>query len=376
MRITTIGDGAMATVSSLILAAKGHQITMWVRLPEDLKAIREQRENTHYLPGVKLPDNLQGTSDDAAAFGGAGSGGAAEGCELILMAVPTQFIRPTLTRLARHIPVPDAQGKNGVPIVSVAKGIEISTLLRPTQIICDVLTAAAGQTPESAASSPPPPSSLRVAAISGPNIAAELARHLPATAVAATPDEALGKMVQELFTTSYLRVYRNSDLVGVELAGALKNVIAIAAGILDGIGAGNNAKAALLTRGLVEISRLGLALGAQAETFAGLAGLGDLVTTCVAPEGRNRSFGERVGRGEKPAAVLQSMAGVVEGVGTCKGVVELARRLKVDMPISQGLYRVLFEGLEPHAGIAELMAREPKEEGLKENAECGMQNAE
>ena len=182
--------------------------------------------------------------------------------------------------------------------------------------------------------------------------------------VAATPEEALGKLVQELFTTSYLRVYRNTDLLGVELAGALKNVIAVAAGILDGLGVGNNAKAALLTRGLVEISRLGVALGAQAETFAGLAGLGDLVTTCVSPEGRNRTFGERVGRSEKVSDILQSMPGVVEGVATCQSVMELATRLGVDMPISQGLYQVLFADKCPMAGIAELMAREPKHEGL------------
>jgi glycerol-3-phosphate dehydrogenase (NAD(P)+) len=334
MRITTIGDGAMATVSSMLLASKGHTVTMWVRLPADLVAIRTQRENTRYLPGYRLPENLQGTSDDAAAFAG---------CELILMAAPTQFIRPTLTRLAPHIAA--AAGRQ-VPIVSVAKGIENGTLLRPTQIVCALL----GERP--------------VAALSGPNIAAELARQLPATAVAATPDAELGKRVQDLFATPYLRVYRNKDLLGVELAGALKNVIAVAAGILDGMHAGNNAKAALLTRGLVEISRLGVALGAQAETFAGLAGLGDLVTTCVSPEGRNRTFGERVGRGEKPEAVLASMTGVVEGVATCQSVVQLAQQLKVEMPISAGLYRVLFEGLNPLEGIAELMAREPKHEGL------------
>lgn len=348
MRITTIGDGAMATVCSMILAAKGHTVTMWVRLPEDLAAIEQGRENKRYLPGVKLPENLHGTSDPQTAFAGTGQGA----CELIVMAVPTQFIRPTLTQLAPHILAAEPKGMASLPFVSVAKGLENGTLMRPTQIICDVMHRAGEATPP------------LVAALSGPNIAAELAKHMPATAVAASTDEGLACTVQTLFTTKYLRVYRNRDLLGVELAGALKNVIAVAAGILDGIGTGNNAKAALLTRGLVEISRLGLALGAQPETFMGLAGLGDLVTTCVSPEGRNRTFGERVGRGEKVEAVLQSMTGVVEGVATCKSVVELARQLGVEMPISEGLYRVLFGGLSPTEGIAELMARELKHEGL------------
>ena len=205
--------------------------------------------------------------------------------------------------------------------------------------------------------------------LSGPSIAGELAKGLPATMVVAgnatretrsgagdaqptapNADPSLTEFVQQLFTTPYLRVYRNDDLIGVELAGALKNVIAVAAGILDGMHAGNNAKAALLTRGLVEITRLGVAMGAKAETFAGLAGLGDLVTTCVSPEGRNRSFGERVGRGEQVAAVLASMVGVVEGVPTCEAVVRLARGRGIEMPISEGLHAVLFEEARPAAG--------------------------
>ncbi len=209
-------------------------------------------------------------------------------------------------------------------------------------------------------------------ALSGPNIAAELARRLPATMVVAAEsesgegrhvaDETLARHVQELFTTSFLRVYRNDDLLGIELAGALKNVIAIAAGILDGMRAGNNAKAALLTRGLVEITRLGVTLGAQAETFAGLAGLGDLVTTCFSPEGRNRTFGERIGRGESLAEVLKTIVGVVEGMPTCKSVVALAGSSGVEMPICAGLHAVLFEQRDPRTQLADLMSRELKRE--------------
>lgn len=333
--VTVIGDGAMATVCCQILAekhAQGVRVTMWGREPELLAQFCTERENKRYLPGFALSEHLQFQGDAAQAFAAA---------QLIVVAVPTQFIRSTLARVQAHIPA-------GVPIVSVAKGIEIATLLRPTQIIMDVL----GVHP--------------IAALSGPNIAGELARKLPATMVVAV-DVAhrtgeLGKQIQELFNCPYLRVYRNSDLIGVELAGALKNVVAIAAGILEGMQAGYNAKSALLSRGLVEIARLGVALGAQPDTFYGLAGLGDLVTTCFSPEGRNRTFGERIGRGEKVADILQSIAGVVEGVPTTQAVVKLAAEKSVEMPICRGLHAVLFEGSEPRSQIAELMSRALKSE--------------
>jgi glycerol-3-phosphate dehydrogenase (NAD(P)+) len=264
---------------------------------------------------------------------------------LIICAVPTQYIRAALERLKPHVPP-------AVPIVSIAKGIEISTLKRPSQIITELL------------------GSRFIAALSGPSIAGELARGLPATMVVATEggNGEFAKWMQELFTTSFLRIYRNDDLLGVEFAGALKNVIAVAAGILDGMRAGNNVKAALLARGLVEITRLGVAMGAKPETFAGLAGLGDLVTTCFSPEGRNRSFGQRVGQGEKPQVVLASMVGVVEGVPTCESVVRLARALRIEMPIAESLHGVLFEGLNPRSQLADLMARESKAEMQERNA--------
>ncbi len=355
LRVTTIGDGAMATVCSQILARKSGapqaadggrlEVRVWGRNPERLAEIQRAGENLRYLPGIELSGNIHFEADDAAALEGAG---------LIVCAVPTQFIRAVLGRLKAHI-------GPGVPVVSVSKGIEIETLQRPSEIIVEALGPRPG------------------AALSGPSIAGELARMLPATMVVATnglspaggvvSDQAeFAKWVQQLFTTSYLRVYRNKDLPGVEFAGAMKNVIAIAAGILDGMRAGNNAKAALLTRGLVEITRLGVAKGALAETFSGLAGLGDLMTTCVSPEGRNRSFGERVGRGEKPEEVLAAMVGVVEGVPTCKSVVQMARALVdkqgsgIAMPISEGLHAVLFEGRDPRGQLADLLSRALKSE--------------
>jgi len=345
VRIATIGDGAMATVCSQIVAGKSSpqspiDVRVWGRDASRLASFNHARENLRYLPGIKLPDNLAFESDPRALF---------DGAKLIICAVPTQYIRGALEKLAPHIPA-------GVPVVSVCKGIEISTLKRPSEILTEFLG-----------------SSRPIAALSGPSIAGELARGLPATMVTASIDstgahgtdaEELSRRIQELFTTPYLRVYSNDDLLGVELAGALKNVIAVAAGILDGMRAGNNAKAALLTRGLVEISRLGVGLGAQAETFSGLAGLGDLVTTCVSPEGRNRTFGQRVGQGEKPQNVLDSMVGVVEGVPTCQSVVRIAQDRGIDMPIAQSLHGVLFENRDPRSQIAGLMARELKSESI------------
>lgn len=337
LNVAIIGDGAMATVCALILAGKSSPaspvaVCAWGPEPARLAHINALHENQRFLPGIPLPNNIRFDPDGARVFAGA---------NLIVAAIPTQYIRSALTGLAPHIPPV-------IPIISVAKGIEISTLQRPSEIILEIL----GPRP--------------LAALSGPSIAAELARQLPATMVVA-PNAAggpeLARQVQERFTTAYLRVYRNDDLLGVELAGALKNVVAIAAGMLDGMRLGNNAKAALLTRGLVEISRLAVALGAQPETFAGLAGLGDLVTTCVSPEGRNRTFGERVGRGEKPAAVLASMVGVVEGMPTCAAVVRLARDKYIDMPICQSLHAVLFGNCDPRQALADLMARELKHEG-------------
>jgi glycerol-3-phosphate dehydrogenase (NAD(P)+) len=328
-RVTIIGDGAMATVCSLLLTQGGHHVTLWGAFEESINRLLQNRENQRLLPGVKLPRNLRLTANDAECF---------DGCTLILSAVPTQYMRNVWKRLARHVPA-------GVPIVSVAKGIENQTLMRPTQVVLDVVGRGRA-----------------LAALSGPNIAAELARYLPATAVAASEDAELAKLVQSAFSTQWFRVYTNSDVIGTELAGATKNVIAIAAGILDGLAAGNNAKAALVTRGLVEITRLGVAMGAQESTFQGLAGLGDLITTCVSPEGRNRTVGEQIGKGRKLQDILGSMDSVAEGVPTTRSLRELSVRYNVEMPITESVHAVLFEGMDVIRALTTLMTRESKAE--------------
>jgi glycerol-3-phosphate dehydrogenase (NAD(P)+) len=327
--VAIVGDGGMASVLAILLCEKGILTRMWGHDAEQLAEIERRRENVIFLPGYRLPEALAFEAHDDRAMIQA---------QLIVSAVPCQYMRRVWSRLARHVPP-------GVPVVSVAKGIETETLLRPTQILSEVLGP---ETP--------------LAALSGPTIADELARRLPATACVATGDEALARNVQYTFTCPWLRVYTNRDLIGVELAGAMKNVIAIAAGIIDGVGAGDNAKAALLARGLAEITRLGLAMGARETTFAGLTGLGDLVTTCISPKGRNRSFGARIGSGQTMDAALRATASVVEGVWTCKSVVSLAAQHAVEMPITQAVYAVLFEGKPVQAAIEDLMSRRPKPE--------------
>jgi len=338
-RITILGDGAMATVCSVLLTQAGHQVTMWGPLEDALELLMQTRENPQRLPGVRIPPTVRLTANDADCFASS---------TMVLNAIPTQYMRGVWQRLGRHLP-------KSVPIVSVTKGIENHTLLRPTQIIADVLggkkTLLHG-----------PVCDWPLAVLSGPNIAAELARYLPATSVAAAEDEKLAQRVQDVFSTEWFRVYTNTDLLGVELAGASKNVIAIAAGILDGLGAGSNAKAALVTRGLVEITRLALAMGAREETFRGLAGLGDLITTCISPEGRNRFVGEQIGKGRALDEVLAGMASVAEGVPTTRSVHELSRRHQVEMPITQSVHAVLFEGKDVLTALSELMSRQPKPE--------------
>jgi glycerol-3-phosphate dehydrogenase (NAD(P)+) len=341
--ISIIGDGGMGTVLAMLLCEKktadrkeklnAIRVRMWGYDSQQLEEIEQNRENKKFLPGYKLPEALLFEADDERIM---------DGADLIVSAVPCQFMRGIWKRLKDYIP-------ENVPIVSVAKGIENDTLLRPTEILVEILNEKR---------------ETRFAVLSGPTIADELARRLPATACAAAEDEALAQEIQHIFSDGvpWLRVYSNTDIVGVELAGAMKNVIAIAAGIIDGIGAGDNAKAALLTRGLSEITRLGLAMGARQETFAGLTGLGDLVTTCISPRGRNRSFGERIGKGQTSEQALRANESVVEGVATCKSVVALAGRYKVEMPITEAVHKVLFENKPVERAIADLMERELKAE--------------
>lgn len=328
-KVAILGGGGMATACAMLLSESADtDVTIWVRKPEVAEEMRTHRENKRLLPGVILPDSIQVTSDiDEAVIGS----------QFLVVAIPTEFLRGALTTLVPHL-------KYGTPVISVVKGLEKETFFRPSEIIADVL----GPRP--------------VVALGGPSHAEEIARRLPASVVAASGDMHLAKQTQTLFSTDRFRVYTNIDIVGVELAGALKNVIAIAAGICDGGKYGDNAKSAMMTRGLVEMNRFGSAFGAEPTTFSGLAGVGDLITTCMSPFGRNRSVGERLGKGESLKQILSSMNAVAEGVNTTRSVFHLAYEKGLDMPITTEIYRVLFEGKSPDDATQTLMTRPQREE--------------
>jgi glycerol-3-phosphate dehydrogenase (NAD(P)+) len=327
--VSIIGDGAMGTVLAMLLCQKHIATRIWGYDPEQLDQIKSAGENFKFLPGYKLPSSLVFEPADDKIIAGA---------DLIISAVPCQFMRSVWTRLKPYY-------SDGVPVATVAKGIENETLMRPDEILLDVLG-----------------DNTKIAALSGPTIADELARGLPATAAVASQDNQLAKDIQYTLTCPWFRVYTNNDIVGVELAGAMKNVIAIAAGIIDGIKAGDNAKAALLSRGLTEITRLGIAMGAKPKTFAGLTGLGDLVTTCISPKGRNRSFGERIGQGRTSEQAQKATDSVIEGIATCESVCALADKYKVEMPITHAVYEILFENKPVQQAISDLMQRQLKAE--------------
>lgn len=340
--IAILGLGQMGLVCASILTdaeritkALPHRprVTMWGHSAEEAGRIAQTRTSER-LAGLRLTEDVRIAMRDRDAVAQA---------DVIISAIPVQYCRSVWERLLPHIPKSTA-------VVSVAKGIENGTLLRPTQVITEVLR-------DNPDTKPRP-----VASLSGPTIAAELARCLPATMIAASDDEAFRLRVQQLFTTRWMRIYTTHDLMGVELAGAMKNVIAIAAGILDGLQAGYNAKSALLARGIAEIARLGTAMGASQDTFFGIAGAGDLATSCFSPEGRNRSCGEALGKGCKLDDYLAHSRWVVEGVATTKSVIDLSTKYRVDMPITRAVNSVLFEGLDPIEAIGQLMTREPKPE--------------
>ncbi|MBI2191937.1 MAG: NAD(P)-dependent glycerol-3-phosphate dehydrogenase [Planctomycetes bacterium] len=326
--ICILGTGGWGTALAIHLRDRGCAVKLWGRSSDYVRAMMETRENAKYLPGIKLPPEVHLVTDAAEAL---------DGVQLVVEAVPTQFIRPTLKHVRPVYP-------EGVPVLSGSKGIENRTLFRGSQVIRDVL----GNVP--------------VGAISGPSHCEEVVRGRPTSVVIASEDRTLTRQAQKLFNGGNFRVYTNSDLIGVELCGAVKNVIAIAAGICDGLGYGDNTKAAVLTRGLAEIARLGKALGARPQTFAGLAGVGDLYTTCASPYGRNRAVGERLGRGESLEEIRSSMEQVAEGVDTTRSVRGLAARCRVEMAICQEVYRVLFQHKSPARAVRDLMRREPKDE--------------
>lgn len=333
--VAILGPGQMGLVCAGLLAERT-RVVLWGHDAKEIDALAQSRRSNR-LPGFVLPASVTCTAKPHDL----------SHADLIVSAIPVQYSRAVWENIGKHT-------AKHAGVVCVAKGIEIATLLRPTQVIADALRTIGVDHPDA----PPRP----IATLSGPTIATELAKRLPAAMIAASDDEAFSKQVQQIFATSWLRIYTNPDVVGVELAGAVKNVIAIAAGICDGLQAGNNAKSALLARGLAEIVRLGTAMGASPETFFGISGVGDLATTCFSPEGRNRSCGEALGKGRKLDDYLASTPHVVEGVETTRGVLELARKYRVELPIVAAVHAVLFEGTDPIDAISRLMSREQKAE--------------
>jgi len=313
---------------AVLLAGQAHRVTLWGAFADYVAEMRRTRENVKFLPGVKIPDEVNLTADLTEGW---------DGCEALVVAVPSQYLRPVLQRCS-------AGPWDRALVVSVVKGIDPETLQRMSELIRATVPA------------------RRLAVLSGPSVSYEAARGVPTTVVAASEDPALARETQELFTSGGFRVYTSSDVVGVELGGALKNVIAIAGGIADGLGFGTNTKAALVTRGLAEMARLGAVMGAQERTFAGLSGLGDLITTCFSPHSRNRRVGEELGKGKSLAEATGGMVQVAEGVVTAKSAHALERKHKVEMPITAAVYQVLYEGRPAHEVVRDLMLREPKAE--------------
>lgn len=334
----TKGAGEMAGIggSKSTTGCTDPEVILWSHSPDEAGTLTQTRRSSR-LPNYELPAQARVTSDLRKALEGA------TGSTMVVSAIPVQFTREVWLKVRSFIP-------RGAGAVSVAKGIENNTLLRPTQVIADALRDDPDARPRP------------IGILSGPTIASELARGLPATMIAASDDRDFAKVIQQRFTTHFLRIYTHEDVLGVELAGALKNVIAIAAGVLDGLQAGTNAKSALLARGLAEITRLGTAMGASSETFFGLAGVGDLATTCFSPEGRNRSCGEALGKGVPLQQYLKESKSVVEGVATTRSVMDLALKYRVEMPIIQAVHAVLFEGVDPIDAIGRLMSRSQKAE--------------
>jgi glycerol-3-phosphate dehydrogenase (NAD(P)+) len=321
-----LGAGAWGTAVALLLAQNDrHRVRLWCARPQSAAELISRRQNVQLLPGVRIPEAVEITGDPGRATADA---------DLLIAAVPTVYMRATLQPLAGII-------NRITPVLSLAKGVENETFLRPTEIIAQIW------------------GSELLAVLSGPSHAEEVSRGLPASVVAASADLELAERIQRSFSGERFRVYTNADVIGVELAGALKNVLAIAAGISDGLGFGDNAKAALLTRGLVEMARFGVALGANHETFVGLAGLGDLITTCFSPHGRNRRVGQRLATGEDLATIVGSTQMVAEGVYTTRSVYFRAMQMGVEMPIVSEVYRVLYENKRPLQAVGDLMLRRP-----------------
>ncbi|WP_298038069.1 NAD(P)H-dependent glycerol-3-phosphate dehydrogenase [uncultured Desulfuromonas sp.] len=332
MNIGVIGAGSWGTTLADLLARKGYPVSLWAFEPELAEGMERSRENDLYLPGFVLAENLSVTSDLA---------GAVSGKEMLVLVSPSQVMRRVMEGAASHIG-PDTL------IVSASKGIENDTLLPMSDVLEAVL---------------PEGLSGQLAFLSGPSFAREVAAGMPTAVVAASSDAGVARRVQEAFNTDCFRVYTGDDVVGVELGGALKNVVALAAGVCDGLGFGYNSRAALITRGLAEMTRLGVAMGARPETFAGLAGMGDLVLTCTGDLSRNRTVGMELGRGRKLDDILAGMQMVAEGVKTTLSAYQLARKLGVEVPITEQMYSILYEDKDPRQAVSDLMLRRLKSEG-------------
>lgn len=326
--ITIIGDGGWGTTLAVYLAKKGCRVTLWGAFPDNIRRIKNSRVNAKFLPGVKIPKSLIVTGKLSDAIPAA---------DLLILAVPSEYIIPILNKINRF----DLSNKS---LLSVIKGIDNTSLMRMSQVISKAL------------------GHLPLAVLSGPTIAIEVAKGIPSSAVIASRDIKLAKKLQKIFNSESFRIYTNTDIVGVELGGSFKNIIAIACGVCDGLGYGTNTKAAILSRGLVEMSRLGKALGGKQKTFSGLAGLGDLVTTCFSPKSRNRHVGEYLGQGKKLKRILASMNMVAEGVATAKAVHKLSKKLGVPMPITTEVYNILYKNKKPLKAVSDLMTRKTKSE--------------
>ena len=329
LKIGVIGDGGWGTTLAILLSNKGFDVTLWGAFKDYVRVLNRSRENKKFLPGIKIPRQITITHDLGAAL---------KNKELLILAAPSQYMRATLKKIKKI-----GYSRDCI-FLSVSKGIEINSLKRMSQIIREEL------------------GNVKLAVLSGPTIAHEVALNIPTVAVIASTDKLLRKQLQAVFMTERFRIYTNPDLVGVELGGSLKNVIAIACGISDGLKFGTNAKAAILSRGLVEISRLGRAMGAKERTFSGITGLGDLVTTCISPFSRNRFVGEQIGKGKSLKQIRAHMQMVAEGVPTTKSAYLLSRKYTVETPITKQVYHVLYKNKSPLKAVKDLMTRDKKEE--------------
>ncbi|MBR4015472.1 MAG: NAD(P)H-dependent glycerol-3-phosphate dehydrogenase [Anaerotignum sp.] len=327
-KVTVIGSGSWGTALAIMLAKEGHKVLIWARREDVVEELLQKRTNEKYLPGVTIPPEIQATTDRKAAV---------EGAEIIIFAVPSRAVRSTLEDFADIL-------QKGQILVNVAKGLEDGTLLR----LSEVMESIAPQ--------------CEICVLSGPSHAEEVARNIPTACLIASKNEAVARLVQEEFRNPRFRLYTNTDLVGVEIGAALKNIMALAAGMSDGLGFGDNTKAALMTRGIAEMKRLGIAMGGKAETFAGLSGIGDLIVTCTSMHSRNRRAGILLGQGKSLQETLDAVQMVVEGVNTVEAACHLAEKYGVSMPITETINEVLFHGLPAEEAVQELMTRESKAE--------------